>query len=368
MPHDLLATRWITVVGTGLLEGTPAADCQAAAAIGTELARHRYGLITGGWHGVDWVATRAFIDTLLADGLDPEAYVIQVLTRDQPLLIACGKVIRTPPGPTEWLEPQKWADAMVFIGGRGGTYYSWLGALHDGLPRLPLGGTAGDAAAAFQQTLDLWELMPVRGLTMAQFQTLGQPIDGPETAAKVARHLVGELLWRALDAVDGQANPSTPGAAAPLFLSYSRRNSDWVQRLRTLLRPLERRGQLATWVDADLEPGQPWEQQLTQQLTSARAALLLVSADFLASRYVREVEIPAFARRFRAGQTGEAAPFHLFWVLLSACDWASVDILRDIQALGGTAQPIDQLDQRSDQQCRLIEVVQGLAAALHPPA
>ena len=47
--------RWIPVAGTGKKVGTPEVDILAAKAIGKELATLRYGLITGGWHGVDYV-------------------------------------------------------------------------------------------------------------------------------------------------------------------------------------------------------------------------------------------------------------------------------------------------------------------------
>lgn len=50
-----LYRRWILLAGTGNKVGTPEVDILAAKAIGKELATHRYGLITGGWHGVDYV-------------------------------------------------------------------------------------------------------------------------------------------------------------------------------------------------------------------------------------------------------------------------------------------------------------------------
>jgi hypothetical protein len=45
---------------------------------------------------------------------------------------------------------------------------------------------------------------------------------------------------------------------------------------------------------------------------------------------------------------------------------AEMDRPRTWPTLGTPVDTATDLDQRSDQQCRLIEVVQGLAAALHP--
>lgn len=353
------SVRWITVAGTGDLDGTPLADCRAAAAVGRELARHRYGLITGGWHGVDYLVTDAFIRTLVAEGVNPDAYLIQVLKENQPLLHSAGKIIRTQPGALEWLEAQKWSDALILIGGKGGTYYSWLGALHDGLPRFPLGGTSGDAASAFKQTLDLWELMPVPGITVDQFRALGTPIDSDEVADQVAAHLVGELIWRSLHAVDARYTATTQ--AAPLFISYSHADSEWMARIRTLLRPQERRGLISIWVDSDIEPGLAWESQLTHHLQSARGALILVSKAFLKSAYITDIELPAFARKMSEQRPGEP-PFHLFWVLLEDCDWRSVELLKNIQATGGTSIAVASLADRSDQHCKLIEIVETVVA------
>jgi hypothetical protein len=63
-------TRWVMVAGTGLVDGTPIEDINAARAIGAELARSRYGLITGGWAGVDHIATEAFVTQLTRSGFD----------------------------------------------------------------------------------------------------------------------------------------------------------------------------------------------------------------------------------------------------------------------------------------------------------
>jgi hypothetical protein len=359
-PHPKESKRWVLVAGTGLVHGTPTEDVHAARAVGAELARSRYGLITGGWPGVDHVATEAFIEELLRAGLKLEDHLIQVVTEDRVVSHAAGRIVRTKPGPNEWLEPQKYADAVIVIGGRGGAYRAWLGALHDGLPRFPLGGTQGDATTAFQQTQEMWELIPVPGITLDQFNGLARRIDSPEAARAVADHLVHELLPRSLNAVD--ADSRQVGTAPSLFISYSRRDRDWVNRIRTLLRPAERRGVLLAWVDSDIEQGVPWETQIEAMLKSARAALLLVSPAFLASRYVREIELPAFAKRMKAGD------FHLFWLLLEDCDWQAVPELRDIQALGDVNTSIDACATRSDEQCRLIDAVETITRQLgtHP--
>jgi hypothetical protein len=240
-----------------------------AKAVGEQLAKSRYGLVVGGWPGVDYVVTESFLNQLSSCSLDPTDYLIQVLSLGRPLLHDKGPIIRTPYGGREWLEPQKYADAVIMIGGRGGTFDAWLGALHDGIPRFPVGGTDGDAASAFKKTCDLWELIPVPGITRSAFEKLGPKISSEADAKAVAEYLVQELLWRSLKAIDDLSRGKGPSQNS-IFVSYSRKDSDWVARLRTLLRPAERQGIVSTWMDADIQAGRPWESELLARLKAHR--------------------------------------------------------------------------------------------------
>ncbi|MFH0998551.1 MAG: hypothetical protein V1844_24130 [Pseudomonadota bacterium] len=105
--------RWVLVAGTGLEVGTPPTDILAARAVGEQLAKHRYGLITGGWHGVDYVATESFLRQLQSDTIDPKDYLIQVVPEERQSGHRDGHIVKTPYGAREWLEPQKYADAVI---------------------------------------------------------------------------------------------------------------------------------------------------------------------------------------------------------------------------------------------------------------
>jgi TIR domain-containing protein len=353
-----LARRWILVAGTGLEDGTPETDRLVAKAVGVELAKHRYGLVVGGWPGVDYLVTESFLNELSSHSLDPRDYLIQVLSNNRPLLLHQGHVIRTPYGGREWLEPQKYADAVILIGGRGGTFDTWLGALHDGMPRFPVGGTHGDAESAFKKTFDLWELIPVPGITRPEFDKLRREISSEADAKAVAQCLVEELLWRSLNAVDALSRGNGDSQTS-IFISYSRKDSDWVARLRTLLRPAERQGIISTWMDADIRAGKPWERELLAHLESTQATLVLVSSNLLKSSYVRDVEMPAFMKK-----KINDPRFHLFWVLLEDCDWRSLPDLETFQAIGNVEIPVNKSLTEADQQCRLIEIVNTMTRAL----
>ena len=350
--------RWVLVVGTGIPNDLKASEQLAARAIGKSLAQYQYGLISGGWAGVDEIVTKSYIDELRSKNLNPNNYLIQVIAEDRQITFDEGHIVRVPKNAREWLEAQKFSDAIIFIGGRGGTYVTWLGALHGDIPRFPLGATSGDANIAFKQTFEYWELMPIPGINQVQFKELGRSIKSKSDSTWLAEYIVKELLPQSLDAVDAVQRRNANDAKS-IFISYSHKDEEWVNRLRTLLRPAEKRGLISTWVDKDIEEGRDWASQIDAKLKDSSFALLLMSENLLKSDYVKNIELPILIEREK-----EESDFHLFWVLLEPCNWEYFSGLEKIQAIGGVKSPISQCRTDADKQVRLIQVVEKLVQTL----
>ena len=77
-----------------------------------------------------------------------------------------------------------------------------------------------------------------------------------------------------------------------IFVSYSRRDAEWLELLRVHLKPLEREGLIDLWDDTRIRPGSLWREQLNAALDLARVAIILISADFLASDFIADNELP----------------------------------------------------------------------------
>ena len=77
-----------------------------------------------------------------------------------------------------------------------------------------------------------------------------------------------------------------------VFISYSHNDERWLDRLLVHLRPLEKNGEIDLWADKRIKPGDNWMQEIESALSEARVALLLVSADFLASEFIVSKELP----------------------------------------------------------------------------
>lgn len=327
---------WILVAGTGKHRGVPQEACLAAEAVGRAIAELDCGLVTGGWPGVDYIAAEAFSEVETAKGNRLEHRLVQVVREDRPIHFHQGRIVRTSVGPLEWLEPQSYCDAVVLIGGLGGTYGSFLSALHKGIPRFPLGGTGGDAERAFREMCELWDLIPNPGVAKSEFETLADVTSTRDRAQSVATKLV-PLVLQSVQHRKGDAPRS-------VFISYSRRDTAWMERISSILQPVERTGLVKCWTDVQVEAGTEWDAALRRQMAGCDIAILLVSTDFLRSEYVNRVELPTLIERARTGAT------RLLWVLLAACDWRDTT-LRHIQAALPTKRPLSELEPTELQIC-----------------
>ncbi|MCX5953188.1 MAG: SUMF1/EgtB/PvdO family nonheme iron enzyme [Cyanobacteria bacterium] len=128
-----------------------------------------------------------------------------------------------------------------------------------------------------------------------------------------------------------QGHPLQSASGQPerrqLFISYSHRDGEWVERLRRMIKPLEQRYGLERWDDSRIQAGGLWRQEIEQALANASVALLLVSADFLASDFVTRSELPPLFRA--AKQQG----LRILWVPLRPSLWKHIPEIEQYQAV-----------------------------------
>jgi hypothetical protein len=73
---------------------------------------------------------------------------------------------------------------------------------------------------------------------------------------------------------------------------YSHQDRVWLERLNVHLRPLVGKGAIDLWADTRIGPGERWRSKIASALHGARAAILLVTADFIDSDFIRTEELP----------------------------------------------------------------------------
>src|SRR5882724_6600891 len=136
---------------------------------------------------------------------------------------------------------------------------------------------------------------------------------------------------------------SSSMSRANIFISYSHRDRHWQEWLVTHLGVLEREGRIELWHDQRLVPGEDFARRLDEQMRTARIAVLLLSADFLTSEFVREKEVPTLLQRHAA------AGMLIYPLLIRDCAWQEVPWLANLQLRPPDARPLASQSGRRDQ-------------------
>lgn len=300
--------KWILVAGTGLRSGIPEHVQWCSEAIGRSLARRGYGLVVGGWHGVDYLAASAFYEELRST--HPQArlsdLLIQVVPSDSDPVFRGGHVIKVDRGVSEWVQPLRHAHAVLLLGGIGGTLDAFRFALQERRPVLPIAGTGGDAAKAYSEIINVWPEEAPAGISLDAFKSvLGEEMTSKADAERVAEDTVG-LLTDALEASDPELRKDK------IFISYARENADWASEIRQQLTATVRSA-ASVWEDSQIKTGSNWAREIQSALSRTKAAVLIVTPAFLASRFIRERELPFL---FRAAELGQ---IDFIWLPAERC-------------------------------------------------
>jgi hypothetical protein len=181
-------------------------------------------------------------------------------------------------------------------------------------------------------------LADLRGFELEMRRMISAALDDPETFAR---------------------RPTTRGDINRLFISYSHKDRKVLDRLLVHLRPLEREEQIDAWNDTRLKAGSDWKEEVETALERARAAILLVSADFLASDFIVNNELPPLL------ESAERKGTVIIPVIVQPCRYTRDDSLRHLQAINDPARPLMSLSS-VDQEQLLDDVAATVEQAMRP--
>ena len=138
-----------------------------------------------------------------------------------------------------------------------------------------------------------------------------------------------------------------------VFCSYSHNDEPLKDELAKHLTMLERQGITSTWHDRKIPPGKEWDQQINENLNTADIILLLVSSDFIYSKYCWDVEVTKAIERHA---DGEAC---VIPIILRNVYWQDAPFAK-LQALPKNAQPVKSWSNQDD---AFTNVAQGIKFA-----
>ena len=112
-----------------------------------------------------------------------------------------------------------------------------------------------------------------------------------------------------------------------IFISYSHKDETFKDELVTMLAGLQRQGIVDAWDDRRIEAGDEWNTSIQDAMNDCDLALLLVSPDYLASRFIQEEEQPKLLQRRQEMQ------LRVIPIIVRPCKWTSDPVLKALQAL-----------------------------------
>jgi len=147
---------------------------------------------------------------------------------------------------------------------------------------------------------------------------------------------------------------------ASIFLSYSHRDTEWMQLFRKELRGALFH-QADVWSDADIGAGTNWGDRLNKELARAKVALILASPDYLESEWCRK-ELDYVGAKFRAKLIK-----HIFWVELRPCAWKQTELARYQRSGSHNAKEtsaLSEIVEEHEREREIIRIVEDISEAV----
>jgi formylglycine-generating enzyme required for sulfatase activity len=140
-----------------------------------------------------------------------------------------------------------------------------------------------------------------------------------------------------------------------VFFSYSREDKPLRDKLEKHLISLKRQGVISLWHDREIVAGSEWEEEIDRHMKTADIILLLISPDFVASKYCYEIELPDAMTRHEAGES-YVVPI----LLRPTSGWKNLSFAK-LQVYPSGGVPVTRW---SDEDEAFVDVADGIAGAV----
>jgi CheY-like chemotaxis protein len=133
-----------------------------------------------------------------------------------------------------------------------------------------------------------------------------------------------------------------------VFISYSHKDRNWLDKFIPHLKVLANNNRLTVWDDTKIKSGAKWKNEIQKALSTADIGLLLVTPDFLASEFIKNIELPAL---FNAAEKKRVT---ILWVAVKPSMYEEVTYISEFQSANDPDKPLANLTPAKSRQ----EIVQ----------
>jgi hypothetical protein len=142
-----------------------------------------------------------------------------------------------------------------------------------------------------------------------------------------------------------------------IFICYCHKDAKWFSRLKVHLKPLVREREIDVWDDTMIAPGSIWQKDIKRSIKTAKVAILLISADFLASDFIATTELPALL------QAAATEGVNIIPVIISPSGFQQHRVLSQFQAINNPQKPLINL-KRGEQEFVWANVITSIKNSL----
>ena len=125
-----------------------------------------------------------------------------------------------------------------------------------------------------------------------------------------------------------------------VFISYSKKDMAWRERVQAFLETLETWGDAEVWADDRIDAGEDWYQEIQKAIDRSAVAVLILTKDFLRTEFIAKQEVPELLRR------REELGMKLIPLLIHDCPWKAVRWLRALNIVPPKAKPLDTMSKQ----------------------
>ncbi|WP_300566723.1 toll/interleukin-1 receptor domain-containing protein [Flavobacterium sp.] len=185
-----------------------------------------------------------------------------------------------------------------------------------------------------------FKVWPREGVALSELDSVTLEIELTELATEIS-NLAREIEHRKLSPlINSKTESSTLKSiksqkpALKVFISYAHKDENLKDELIEHLSGLKNTNIISDWTDREILGGEKWDERIKKNLEDSKIILFLVSASFMSSNYINEIEIQ---QSIKMHKKGDAV---IIPIIIRYCDFKSLP-LNEYQALPKNAKPIE---------------------------